>query len=506
MVKTAISFGIPDHPGATGLASVRATLLHQEGTLYIEELRATMRGRFAWLGAAVVLLLVGGLATAGTQDNWLDGYGILAYGLLPLAFIPMTAAMIAGPRANRFVECVFTAPVRRRDWLAAKLLVIVTLAAFYYAALIPMMLVYTAHVGVPPLLHKFLIWTPGLLLVSIAAGTLIGVLFIGRSLAAPAGTGMGVLLAYAAMIPLQELMVAQGNGATRSGHIALASPAVLLKNALGFTLVAARIPSTTVATWISLGVFAVGTIALAAWVFLRTQGVETWEATGLQRWTMAGAIVVLVAVPVIFADVNYDTQAPRPINAPVARGAFSRNGPNLALVAHGAPVPLRCCFPLLNRDEWPYPTDRSTERDLLLLLPVDTSAHLTNLQIRVAGEIGLQVSADPAALAEVGQHLETRRYPNDSGPPDVTGRHVADGWIVRVPVSLYPTHPWDIGGDRYPLNITATYNIDGQPHTFTSRAAIDAGMANAIYEMALAAIILPLLCFIAAFVRWRRTR
>ncbi|MBA0085418.1 MAG: hypothetical protein HRJ53_10510, partial [Acidobacteria bacterium Pan2503] len=55
-------------------------------TLYIEELKATMRGRFAWLGAGVLLLAVGSVATVGTQDTWLDGYGIIAYFLVPLAF------------------------------------------------------------------------------------------------------------------------------------------------------------------------------------------------------------------------------------------------------------------------------------------------------------------------------------------------------------------------------------------------------------------------------------
>src|SRR4030088_865871 len=137
-----------------------------------------MRGRFAWLGAAVILLAVGGLATVATQDTWLDGYGIVAYGLVPLAFIPFAASAIASPRANRFVESVFTAPVERRDWLIAKVLVLLTLAAAYYLALVPMMLVYIAHVGVPLLLKKFLLWTPGLLLVSIAVGVLIGVLFV----------------------------------------------------------------------------------------------------------------------------------------------------------------------------------------------------------------------------------------------------------------------------------------------------------------------------------------
>src|SRR5215471_15965611 len=148
-------------------------------TLFVEELNATMRGRFAWLGAGILLLAIGGLATVGTQDTWLDGYGIIAYGLVPLAFIPLAAGFIASARASRFVESVFTAPVRRGDWLAAKILVLLTFAFGYYLALIPMMAVYVAHVGVPPLLHDFMRWTPGLLVMSVAVGTLIGVLFIG---------------------------------------------------------------------------------------------------------------------------------------------------------------------------------------------------------------------------------------------------------------------------------------------------------------------------------------
>lgn len=477
-------------------------------TLYLEELKAAMRGRFAWLGAAVVLFAVGALAAAGTQDTWLDGYGILVYGILPLGFIPMAAGMIAGPRANRFVECVFTAPVQRRDWLAAKVLVLVSLAAGYYLALMPMMLVYVMHVGLPPLLHKFLIWTPALLLVSIAVGTLIGVLFIGRSLAAPAATGMGMLLAYAALIPLQELMVAQGNGATRSGHITLASPAVLLKNALGFTLVATSIPAATGWTWISLIVLTFGALVLAAWVFLRTQGVETWEATPRQRWTIAAAIMTMAAFPIIFADVNYDKAAPRPINAPAVRGVFSRTGPSLALVRHGGAVPFRCCSPILNREEWPYGTDQPTQRDLLLLLPVETTQRVANLHFKIAGESGLKVTADPAALDHAGEHLESRMYPYETGPAAPDGRHIGEGWVARIPITLNPTNPWDIGGNRYPVSVTATYDIEGdpQPRTFTSRGAIDAGVASALSEMALAASILPLLCIGAAFTRWRRTR
>jgi hypothetical protein len=477
-------------------------------TLYIEELKATMRGRFAWLGAAVVLLAVGGLATVGTQDTWLDGYGIIAYGLVPLGFIPMAAGMIASPRVNRFVECVFTAPVNRGDWLAAKVLVLVTLAVAYYVALLPMMLVYAAHVGVPPLLHKMMIWTPGLLIASIAIGTLIGVLFIGRSLAAPIGAGMGVLLAYAFLLPLEELMVGRGDGATRTGHLTLASPAVLLKNALGFTLATNRIPATTTRTWISLLAIVVGALVLAAWVFLRAQGVETWEATRRQRWTIALVLITLGLLPTLIADTNYDTPAPRANNAPAIRG-MSRAGINAAMVAPGGRLPGRCCSSVMNREDWPpLGTDENTPRDLLLLLPVEAGAAVTNLHVKIAGEDGLEISADAGVLDQAAPILETHNYSNDSGPTTADGHHVQNGWIARIPITVNPTKPWDVGGDRYPLSIAATYGVAGesQPRTLNVRAAIDAQVASGIYEMGAAASLFPLLCLGAGFVRWRRTR
>jgi ABC-type transport system involved in multi-copper enzyme maturation permease subunit len=476
--------------------------------IYVEELKATLRGRFAWIGAAVVLLAVGGLATVGTQDTWLDGYGIVAYGLVPMAFVPFAAGFIASPRVSRFVESLFTSPVQRGDWFAAKVLVLLTFSAAYYAALLPMMAVYAAHVGIPPLLRDFLMWTPGILLVSVAVGTLIGVLFIGRSIAAPAATGMGVLLAYAALLPLQELMVAQSNGATRTGHLTLASPAVLLKNGLGFALAVGSIPATTTMTWVCLGVLTIGAGTLAAWVFVRAQGAETWEATGGQRWTIGLAIAALTVLPSLVADTNYDQPAPRHNGAPAIRGVFSRSGSSLAMVERGRPVPARCCGTILNRDDlMAMGTDRETLRDLLLLLPVESSQPVTDLHIDIVGENGLQARAnEPTTLDHSASSLERRDYANGSGPADRDGRRIANGWVARVAVVLNPTHPWDIGGDRYPLTVTATYRVGNEPRTFSSRAAIDAQVPNGIYEMGAASAVLPLCCVILAIARWRRTR
>jgi hypothetical protein len=477
-------------------------------TLYIEELKATMRGRFAWLGAAVVLLAVGAGATVGTQDTWLDGYGVIAYFLVPLAFIPFAAAAIASPRANRFVESVFTTRVDRRDWLIAKVLVLLTLAAAYYIALVPMMLVYVAHVGVPLLLKKFLLWTPGLLIASIAVGVLIGVLFIGRNIAAPAATGMGIVLAYAGFVPLQELMVARGNGATRMGIVTLISPAVLLKNALGFTVAVGNIPATTTCTWMSFLVLVIGAVTLAAWVFLYAQGVETWEASPRQRWTLAISLVTLFIFPVLFADRNYDTPAPPVTNAPAIRALFARGSGSFAMTPPGGQLPARCCDTILNRDTAPLGTDESTRKDLFILLPVDVNQRITDLRIQIIGDDGLQVTADANAVARAVERLETHRYASNLGPPAADGHRISTGWAARVPVTLTPTHPWDIGGVRYPLDVKATYRIasDSQPQTLNGRAAVEAEVSNAVYEMAGASAILPLICFSAAFIRWRRTR
>lgn len=466
-----------------------------------------MRGRFAWLGAGVVLFILGGIAAVATQDTWLDGYGIIAYFLVPLAFIPLAAGVIAGARASRFVESVFTAPIDRRHWLIARVLVLLTLAAGYYVSLVPMLGVYASHVGVPFLLRSFLWWTPGLLVASIAVGTLIGVLFIGRSIAAPAATGMGVLLLYAGLAPLQELLVAQGNGASRTGHLTLLSPAVLLKNALGFALATSSVPATTTRTWICLGVIVILALVLSTWVFLKAQGVETWEATRAQRWTIAVAIVALVIVPVTLGDANYDRPAPAANNAPSIRALFARSGSSLALVESDGPLPTRCCSTILNRDEWPaISTDSSTRRDLLVLLPVDSRRSLADLRIDVSGEDGLNVTADPGSTPL--EHLEKRVYADESGPAAADGHRVLIGWVARVPVTIDPTRPWDTGGMRYPIDVTATYRVDGdpEPHVLKARAAIEAQIGSALWQMTAAAMIIPFLCFGAAFSRWRRTR
>jgi hypothetical protein len=377
-------------------------------------------------------------------------------------------------------------------------------------ALIPVTLVFIAHVGMPFLLGRFLLWTPGILLISVAIGTLIGVLFIGRSVAPPVATAVGVMLVFAVLVPLQELLVARGYGASATGHFVLLSPLVLLKNGLGFTLAVGSLPASTAATWICFLIVLVGAFALAAWIFLKLQGVESWEASRGQHWVIVIGIALMILIPMVRADTDYDKPAPPPNNAPDIPGLFLRGGGNLALVDPGKSAPTHCCDTLLNRDQWPtFPADTATAQDLLIFLPIDTKSTVTGLEIQLTGQSGLQVAADPAAVAQAAHHLESYAYPPERGPAGSDGQRIASGWLARIPITFTPTHSWDLGGVRYPLDVSVTYRTqgdDGQPRVVTMRGAIEAHIASAIYEMSAAGAVLPVLCLFAAFLRWRRTR
>jgi hypothetical protein len=139
---------------------------------------------------------------------------------------------------------------------------------------------------------------------------------------------------------------------------------------------------------------------------------------------------------------------------------------------------------------------------------VDATQRVTDVHLQVIGENGLEATAVASALSPAPEALETRTYTNDSGPPAADGHHVVTGWVARIPITLTPTKPWDIGGVRYPLRVTGSYRVAGEnaPRTFSARAAIDAQVSSAIYEMGIASTILPLACFGLAFRRWRQTR
>jgi hypothetical protein len=178
----------------------------------------------------------------------------------------------------------------------------------------------------------------------------------------------------------------------------------------------------------------------------------------------------------------------------------------MTLVEPGGAVPARCCSVVLDREfVTAIPTDTANRCDLLLMLPVDAGLAVDQLSVQVAGADGLV-----AALAgDVGpQSLEKHAYPPGQGPIAPDGSNITEGWVARVPVTLDPTRPWDIGGVRYPLNVTASYHVQGEaaPRSFFGRGLVEALVGPAVFEMGAAALPVPLACLAAFVVRWRRTR
>src|SRR5262249_24713277 len=152
-----------------------------------------------------------------------------------------------------------------------------------------------------------------------------------------------------------------------------------------------------------------------------------------------------------------------------------RGGGQLALVEPRGPLPAACCDTLLKRDIWPsLPTGQTTRQDLLLFLPVDVKQRLMQLDVHVVGQSGLDVRALERAPVDLSRNLESRVYAPGVGPSDADGHRVETGWVARIPIDLTPTLPWDIGGIRYPIDVDASYTIEGgsQPNTLKARAAV----------------------------------
>ncbi len=219
----------------------------------------------------------------------------------------------------------------------------------------------------------------------------------------------------------------------------LASPAVLLKNALGFTLAVGSIPASTAASrWLSLAIVTGG--SAQRWpsgFFLPLHRVlETWETRSAQRWwaslwgpawpswrsfrwRLRIRTMTLPRRPLIdrardswtirkIGCVNLAAGLDRPRAAVPVLAVLSSIGtsPLLGTEMKAFRSVIFCFFSLIEseredqRSENPGPGRRPSDGD------------------------GPDDSDD---------HLETRSYSNESGPTATDGHHIASGWVARIP-------------------------------------------------------------------------
>jgi len=79
---------------------------------------------------------------------------------------------------------------------------------------------------------------------------------------------------------------------------------------------------------------------------------------------------------------------------------------------------------MLNWPNGPLSTDRRRLKTCCCLFPIDASAHIVNLHVKIAGDDGLEITGDANALDQASPKLEARHYPKRLG----THRR---GWAPR---------------------------------------------------------------------------
>ena len=468
--------------------------------LYLEELRALPRGRFALAGAAVLCALLAFLAgVLGAGQSGLWAFSLVAYAIGPSLFAGLAAAQVAGLRTTRFAHSLYTTPVRKGEVLAAKVLVTATAGALYLLATLPFLLVASWHVAIPSYVGDFLAMGVGLLAFGTALGTLLGVLLTGRSAAGAIALGLGFMVLSIFAVPTAVSLQAKPGGGDESVlRVLHLSPHLLLSDGLGLMAgEGAGVVATPLRALALVALGVAGMLGLAAWAYLREQGVEGWESPAPRRAALVGLLAALLLLPALAAEVAYHDAGPEERDGPgrMAMGEM-RNG-TVAVVRPGAPAahaPFSDFFGGTFAD--PLDAGRANARDLLVLLPAPEGSVLLDVRVTLRGEDGLGVAAP--AERDLGRIDDAER--GTAGEP---GMRLVKGLVVRLPVSLTPSDPRDLSSNWYHLRVLVTYRVEGDETARTAEIVfpLRADVPGAGLQMALAGAPLFLLATTASVLR-----
>jgi hypothetical protein len=420
-----------------------------------EEARALPRGRFALAGAAVLaaaLALLGSVVATSWDGLW--NFAILAYGFAPALFAGFAASHVSSLRATRFGQSLYTTPVRSRDVLLAKILVMLGLAGLYFLATLPFLAVTAIHVDVPPQVLRFALVGAGMLVFAIAFGTMLAVLMPGRSASAPAVLATGaVLLSFFAMPYAWQSQFPHAAGSGDDLRLVRVSPHLLLNDATD--LMAPYMHHSAAAPGRALFLFVLETAAcfgIALWAYTRAQGPETWESRPAHRVALVALAVAALLLPAVAAASGYE-RLPGDLQVGRSWSTDTRNA-SIMLVPHGEAV-AEFHLTLAGTRDQPLEAGERNARDLVLRLPAPADRAVESVSFTVEGAGGLDVSRTRFEIADVGAPgagIQVERWPEG-------------GVVLRVPLALTPKEPLDLTHNYYPLWVNVTYALDGETTT-----------------------------------------
>ncbi len=414
--------------------------------VYLQELRGLARGRLVWFGlfglwAFFALLMIG----PGLQAHTLPDALFAIYLLVPSGFATFAALQFAGPRSNRFVQAVFTTPVRESSYFLAKLAVLFTVAGFYYLATAPFLVLHWLFVGFPAVYLSYMFAGVLLILFALAYGTLVGVIFVGRSLAAPVTLSLLPFLALLAYPMLWDIPAMDSDRTlwqsliVRFLHL---NPQIGVVEGFGLPSFFLS-PEDPWRSLLFLGLSTLGLGVLAAWIFLRHQSVETWKDTSGARTAVLLVALIVLLMPVFAPAMSYA----EPEGA--SQIQVSSGDTEGALFVEPGTVPDResVRFSLAWNDPYRLQIGRSTPAELFLLFEAPRGDWApVDVQVTAVGSAGLEVRG-----ADGGRF--------DFSTTEPAGSWTSRSLVARIPVQVEVTRGEALQFSEYPVTVWTNMTV-----------------------------------------------
>lgn len=442
--------------------------------LTLSEIAALGRGRYVWYGlAGIYALFLGLLLGPGRHAGALEVFLFLVYLAVPAGFAPLAALHVAGPRASRFVQAVFTAPVRQSSYFLAKVASLLGVAALYYAATLPFLALHWLYVGVPAAFLVYMASGALFILFAIAYGLFVGTIFPGRGLLAPVTLSLIPFLLLFGLPLVNEVAAStlpeETGGEARSpratpeepstwkhvtARLLHVGPHFSLMEALGtpqLDLIADH-PERALAVFVAS---IVGLLLIGGWIHIVQQGVESWTDRRGARIVaiLAGLLILLLpALPpaMTFSESESGYRA-ADFQEPLTEGM---------LVPRGGDPP----FSDLS---WGWssnvPVGAPAPFDLVLNFEPPEGTRLVEAAITMRGSAGLVVAdAGPVVVPFA---------PEEPAADGGSGR----GQTIRIPIAAGATDGDGLTGSIHFLHIHTNVTLDGDPEQAAGQPGAVAG-------------------------------
>ena len=459
-------------------------------SLVREELRALPRNTFALAAIGIVFgLLAVPVSFLYTGEAGLEETLLFTWLVIPLVVAVVVAARVASARRTRFVDSLYTTPLRQPTWIAAQAIVGAILGLLVLAVQVPFLVVFVVWLGVPAILPPLALAALGVAAFAVALGLFCGVIVGDASPLAAAGLAGGI--AFLSFILFLVHMAVLGGPPTASRDMMLRltalSPVALAADVPGLALVGVK----PVEAWRPIaGIVGVTAgLACAGWLaYTRAQGPLGWE-TRRSRVVIVALAAAAVLAPVATAAVAFEE---------LPTGAYDDPGEHawIAFVERGAPIDPSVFEIGAIASEPHLPVGQDVAVDMLVLVVAPEGATVRGVHVQVSG-------TDVVRVVDGGQ----RRVP--SGEPDARVTLPDDDTlrpVYRVPLTLRALSAEELGNSPSPIGVRTEFTANGRTYVSAGQMVLLGDVPGALPQLLGMGLLLPGAALAGFVIRHRRTR